>query len=140
MSDDRPFTTPGLKPRPPKPPRVGEQLWTLRLNDRQIDCELRAHGSYGVEVQLYRDREFYAGRMFPNRERALEFAEAEREVLQPSCPRCGRERWICEEHPEQPWPHDNCAGPGIPCPLCNPAGPDERPELPADFQSEIEKG
>ena len=21
-------------------------------------------------------------------------------------------RWICEQHPEKDWPHDDCAGPG----------------------------
>ena len=26
------------------------------------------------------------------------------------CPRCSDARWICEAHPIQPWPHDNCAG------------------------------
>ena len=25
------------------------------------------------------------------------------------------EGWICERHPEQPWPHDDCTGPGEPC-------------------------
>lgn len=28
--------------------------------------------------------------------------------------------WICEQHPERPWPHDGCPGPGmlkpVPCP------------------------
>jgi hypothetical protein len=28
--------------------------------------------------------------------------------------------WICEAHPEQGRPHDDCAGPGIPCPRCQP--------------------
>ena len=23
--------------------------------------------------------------------------------------------WICEEHPDLPWPHDDCAGPGMQC-------------------------
>jgi len=23
--------------------------------------------------------------------------------------------WICEEHPDLPWPHDDCGGPGVPC-------------------------
>lgn len=23
--------------------------------------------------------------------------------------------WICEEHPELPWPHGDCPGPGMPC-------------------------
>jgi len=28
--------------------------------------------------------------------------------------------WICEAHPDRPWPHDDCTGPGIPCdvPTC----------------------
>jgi hypothetical protein len=40
--------------------------------------------------------------------------------------------WICEQHPDQPWPHPNpdepdgvCAGPGMlraPAPAENPAG------------------
>jgi hypothetical protein len=25
------------------------------------------------------------------------------------------EGWVCETHPEQPYPHDDCAGPGEPC-------------------------
>ena len=23
--------------------------------------------------------------------------------------------WICEAHPDRPWPHGDCAGPGMPC-------------------------
>jgi hypothetical protein len=29
------------------------------------------------------------------------------------------EGWICEAHPDQGWPHDDCAGPGEPCPRCD---------------------
>jgi hypothetical protein len=36
---------------------------------------------------------------------------------------CGKclDGWICEEHPDQPWPHDSCAGSGVPCenPACD---------------------
>jgi hypothetical protein len=30
---------------------------------------------------------------------------------------CGKRNggWICERHPDLPWPHEACAGPGIPC-------------------------
>jgi hypothetical protein len=30
------------------------------------------------------------------------------------------EGWVCEEHPERPWPHEACSGPGVPCdnPAC----------------------
>jgi hypothetical protein len=24
--------------------------------------------------------------------------------------------WICEEHPDRGFPHDDCSGPGMPCP------------------------
>lgn len=40
------------------------------------------------------------------------------------CNRCA-DGWICEQHPDQPWPHartanptDLCSGPGVPCPTC----------------------
>lgn len=31
-----------------------------------------------------------------------------------SCPQC-QAGWICEAHPDRGWPHDDCAGPGMPC-------------------------
>ena len=31
------------------------------------------------------------------------------------CPRCDDRAWVCEEHPEKPWPHDDCPGPGELC-------------------------
>ena len=37
-----------------------------------------------------------------------------------TCGKCN-DGWICEEHPDLPWPHDDCAGgPGMPCdvPTC----------------------
>lgn len=30
------------------------------------------------------------------------------------CPRC-IDGWVCEEHPEQGWPHAGCEGAGMPC-------------------------
>ena len=51
------------------------------------------------------------------------------------CARCQGARWICEAHPSRPWPHDDCAGPGDPCPICNVAEP---AEMPPDFRSLIE--
>jgi hypothetical protein len=38
----------------------------------------------------------------------------------PTCGKC-LDGWICEEHPDKPWPHDGCAGPGVPCdnPFCD---------------------
>jgi hypothetical protein len=50
-----------------------------------------------------------------------------------NCPLCEDERFVCEKHPENPWPHDDCAGPGLQCPVCQ--DPDARPELPAGWRS-----
>jgi hypothetical protein len=35
--------------------------------------------------------------------------------------------WVCEVHPSLGWPHDDCAGPGMPCPVCQPT--DGRPRM-----------
>src|SRR6266853_3363159 len=55
-----------------------------------------------------------------------------RDPKQVRCGRCGGERWICEEHSDLPWPHDDCAGPGEPCPICNTTEP---PDLPEGFRT-----
>jgi hypothetical protein len=36
------------------------------------------------------------------------------------CPRCLGSRWVCEQHPDQPWDHDGCKSAGDPCPECSP--------------------
>ena len=44
-----------------------------------------------------------------------------------TCGKCD-EGWICEQHPDLPWPHDDCGGPGMRCdvPTC-PHRIDRRP-------------
>jgi Phage integrase family len=44
--------------------------------------------------------------------------------------RC-KDGWICEEHPDKPWPHDDCAGPGVQCP--NPECPWWKGDPPANL-------
>lgn len=39
------------------------------------------------------------------------------------CPLCGDEAWMCEKHSDRGWPHDECVGPGMPCPDCNASDP-----------------
>jgi hypothetical protein len=49
-------------------------------------------------------------------------------MTDPRCKLCRDERWVCEEHLDQPMGHDDCKGAGVPCPDCIPAGgPDEPP-------------
>jgi hypothetical protein len=49
----------------------GEHLWAIRKDGRQLDCELRDHGALGVEVQIYREREFPYGRRWATRALAV---------------------------------------------------------------------
>jgi len=53
-----------------------------------------------------------------------------------TCQICKGERWLCEDHPDQPYEHDGCRGCGIPC-KCNP-----NQEMPPGFRVErdIERG
>ena len=81
---DVPFYAPGHdnSPRPaPAKPRPGEPLWSLRKGGRQIDAELRYHGEYGVEAQIFSDRELLIGRRFDTRELAVQWAEEERKAF-----------------------------------------------------------
>jgi hypothetical protein len=36
-----------------------------------------------------------------------------------NCPKCQGTGYICEDHPDKPFQHDNCSGIGWPC-ECNP--------------------
>jgi hypothetical protein len=76
MSDE-PFYAPNRKIAP-RQPRVGEHLWAIRKDGRQLDCELRDHGEWGVEVQVYREREFLYGRRWATRALALEEADEQK--------------------------------------------------------------
>jgi hypothetical protein len=61
------------------------------------------------------------------------------------CGRCREgEGWICEQHPNKPFPHNDCNGPGMPCVNgCNALAPDPKkpycclPGCPADADFSI---
>lgn len=38
-----------------------------------------------------------------------------------SCAGSAEPGWVCADHPDQPWQHDDCEAEGAPC-NCNPAG------------------
>ena len=75
MSPGQPFYAPDHRPAPPRERKPGEHLWAIRKDGQQLDCELRDHGPWGVEVQVYREREFLYGRRWPTRALALEEAD-----------------------------------------------------------------
>jgi hypothetical protein len=70
-----PFDAPN-RTTAPRQPRAGEHLWAVRKDGRQIDCELCDHGTWGVEMQIYRNLEFRYGRRWATRALALEEAGA----------------------------------------------------------------
>jgi hypothetical protein len=41
------------------------------------------------------------------------------------CAQCKDARWVCEQHQDKPQFHDDCPGPGMPCPRCNPEANDK---------------
>lgn len=73
MSDE--FYAPNRKPPPARKATPGEHVWSIRQDGKQYDGELRTHREWGVEFQVLCDREWFYGRRWPTRERAL--AEAE---------------------------------------------------------------
>jgi len=80
MENEEPFYSPNRKPRPARVAQPGEPVWRIRKADgRQLDCELRTHGEWGVEVQLFRELDFLYGRRWPTREEAQAHARELRE-------------------------------------------------------------
>ena len=80
---DEPFTSPTYKPPPPKPPKPAAFLFEFLVGHDRFLCELRDHGTYGVEAQFYQNENFLIGRRFdprldatrPSRELAVQWAE-----------------------------------------------------------------
>ena len=72
---DEPFYAPNRSPAPPRQPRRAEPLWAVQKDGRQLACELRDDGAWGVELRVYRDGELLYGRRWATRALALEKAE-----------------------------------------------------------------
>jgi hypothetical protein len=65
MSDE-PFHAPN-RTTATRQPRAGEPLWAVQKDGRKLACELRDDGAWGVEVQVYRERELLYGRRLATR-------------------------------------------------------------------------
>ncbi len=48
----------------------------------QFRCELRDHGEYGLEVQVFKDRKLVDGAVFATRTFALQWAELKRTAVE----------------------------------------------------------
>jgi hypothetical protein len=72
---DQPFYAPN-RSASARPPRVAEPLWAVQKEGRQLACELRDEGAFGVDVQVSRDGELLYSRRWPTRALALEKADS----------------------------------------------------------------
>jgi hypothetical protein len=48
---------------PPTKPRPNEKLWEFLKGHDIYSCELKYRGEYGVEVQLFKNGEFFVGHL-----------------------------------------------------------------------------
>lgn len=51
------------------------------------------------------------------------------------CKKCRGTGWVCEDHPDMPFGHDDeldCEGDGYPCPDCNAKGEEREEEKDAE--------
>jgi len=78
-----------MPPTSPQEPTPGERQWTLTKDGRRFTCEVTGHGKYGWDCQFFEGGECIAGRRFPMRAQAVEWATLEREEHE-------REGWTAE--------------------------------------------
>jgi hypothetical protein len=78
--DDRSETPGRMPPSSRTEPRPGEVLYEfIRKSDRaQFRCDLRDHGEYGIEVQVFKDGKLVAASVFATRTFALQWADLKR--------------------------------------------------------------
>lgn len=67
---------------PPRKPKPGERVWSMRKNGKQVDAELRGHSEWGWECQFFYNGELAYGRRWVTRGDALAEAEAKRRELE----------------------------------------------------------
>jgi hypothetical protein len=92
---DGPFYAPNhtTAPRQRQP---SEHLWAVRKDGRQLDCQLRDHGAWGVEVQAYRECELLYGRRDP-RAGAHESRGVEGPTTRPASCKRGRQHRYADQ-------------------------------------------
>jgi hypothetical protein len=81
MADD-PFYSPNRKAPTSRVAQPGEPLWSLRVNGATWEAELRYHGEYGVETQVFKQGDLVIGRRFDTREQAVQWAQEERKAIE----------------------------------------------------------
>lgn len=84
MTDDGvPFYAPN-RVVPPRQPVPGELLeaFTVEKTGRSYRIELRGRGVHGVEAQILHEGDLLIARLWPTRERAIQWARAQRRSIE----------------------------------------------------------
>jgi hypothetical protein len=79
--DDRPVHAQDRAPAPQGAAKPGEHVWTVQRSGEARRGELRSHGQWGAEFQLFANGTFVYGRQYLTRDEALARAEDERKAL-----------------------------------------------------------
>jgi hypothetical protein len=84
MPDDRnPFYLPFTLPPPQMKPRPNEKLWEVwAKNHKHYACELKYHGEFGVEAQIFEGGDLLVGRRFEARALAVTWALLEKQDIE----------------------------------------------------------
>jgi hypothetical protein len=83
LLDPTAFYTPGhVPPTLRVVPRPAEPLWELRKDHVTYTCELRYHGEWGVEAQIFHDGDFRVSWRYQTRAQAVAWAEGERRDIE----------------------------------------------------------
>jgi hypothetical protein len=69
-------------PVPRTKPRANEKLWELFKSHDIYACELKYHGEFGVEAQIFKNAELLVGYRHQTRALAVQWAEQERQDIE----------------------------------------------------------
>jgi hypothetical protein len=78
MAPDEPFEIPRRMPHAEPHPREVLCEFVRKSDEAQFRCELRDHGEYGIEVQVFRDGKLVSASVFATRTFALQWADLKR--------------------------------------------------------------
>ncbi len=79
--DDRPVHAPNRAASQQGAAKQGEHVWTVQRDGEARRGELRSHGQWGVEFQLFANGTVVYGRRYLTRDEAMARAEDERKAL-----------------------------------------------------------
>jgi hypothetical protein len=63
-------------------PRENEKLWEVLKGHDIYACELKYHGEFGVEAQIFENGDLIVGRRFDTRQLAVNWAERQRQDIE----------------------------------------------------------